>query len=173
MTTTSFEALPLVADLRRAENLPPEAGRPPSSVEFLSTHGSFVFRTPVNVYKVKRAKDYGFLDYRSLDARRHFCNEELRLNRRLAPDVYLDVLPVRRDGAGHSLVRGGEVVDWAVHMRTLPDAQSALALLRAGRLGPDELAAVAARLARFFRDAPAVDEIDGQPVSALLAANVE
>jgi aminoglycoside phosphotransferase family enzyme/predicted kinase len=173
MSTASFEALPLVADLRRPENVPAESGGPPPAVEFLSTHGSFVFRTPVNVYKVKRAKDYGFLDYRSLAARRHFCDEELRLNRRLAPDVYLEVLPVRRDAAGHSLVRGGEVVDWCVHMRTLPDEQSALSLLRAGRLGHDELSDVAERLARFYREAPPVAAVDGRPASALLARNLE
>jgi aminoglycoside phosphotransferase family enzyme/predicted kinase len=57
---------------------------------------------------------------------------------------------VRRDKRGHSLFRGGEIVDWAVHMRTLPDERSAQALLRAGRLQPGDIAAIAAFLARFY-----------------------
>src|SRR5512134_2343446 len=100
---------PLVADLSKPENLPGGAG----PVAVVTTHGSWVFLTPQHVYKVKRPKDYGFLDYSVPSQRERFCHEELRLNRRTAPDVYLEVLPVRRDAHGHSLVRGGEVVDWA------------------------------------------------------------
>jgi len=144
-----LERQPLVVDLSRPENLP---GAPPR-IEFLFTHGSLVFRTGTDVYKLKRPRDYGFFDYTTLEARRHFCDEELRLNRRTAPDVYLDVLPVFRDARGHSLVRPGEIVDWAVHMRQLPDEASALALLRAGRLGAAEIEAFAARLAGFYEQA--------------------
>jgi len=144
-----LERQPLVVDLCRPESLP---GAPPR-VEFLSTHGSLVFRTGTDVYKLKRPRDYGFFDYTTLAARRHFCDEELRLNRRTAPEVYLDVLPVFRDARGHSLVRPGEIVDWAVHMRQLPDEASALSLLRAGRLGADDIEAFAARLARFYEQA--------------------
>lgn len=154
VSTRPFADVPLVADLSRPENLPGEARR----VEFLFTHGSFVFRTPRDVYKVKRAKDYGFFDYSTLAARKHFCEEELRLNRRTAPEVYLDVLPVTLDAQGHCIDgaahgRPGETVDWAVHMTTLPDEQSALWLVRAGRLGAAELSAAAAQLSRFYAEA--------------------
>jgi hypothetical protein len=155
---------PLVRDLLCPENLPGT----PEHVEFLFTHGSLVFRTPHDVYKVKRAKDYGFFDYSTLEAREHYCREELRLNRRTAPDVYLGVLPVRRDARGHSLVRGGELVDWAVHMRTLPDALAAGALLRAGLLAPAAMAAVAAFLARFYAGLASLP-----PAPHALAASIE
>ena len=164
MGEAPLDRQPLVVDLRRPENLPGA----PQHVEFLSTHGSLVFRTGTDVYKLKRPRDYGFFDYTTLDARRHFCDEELRLNRRTAPDVYLEVLAVFRDARGHSLVRPGEVVDWAVHMRQLPDERSALALLRAGRLGASDIEAFAARLARFYEQAaPAPADPAG------LARNVE
>ena len=144
----------LIADLSRPENLPADAGARHSArakdpvgapdaadaadsagstraaVEVLTTHGSLVFRTPQRVYKCKRAKDYGFFDYTTPEKRAHFCAEEVRLNRRGAPDVYLGVLPVWRDERGFSLVRAGPPgteADWAVCMRTLPDAASALA----------------------------------------------
>lgn len=147
---------PLVKDLLRGENLP---GRP-DRVELRFTHGSFVFLTRTDVFKVKRAKDYGFFDFTTLEAREHDCREEVRLNRRTAPDVYLGVVAVRRDERGHSLVRGGEIVDWAVHMRRLPDDRSAQALVECGALTRARLAELAAFLARFYARA---EERDPDP----------
>jgi uncharacterized protein len=170
----------LVADLTRPENLPPPEPLAPEAeaaaaagagalpaVELLTTHGSLVFRTPQRTYKLKRAKDYGFFDYTTLAQRARFCAEEVRLNRRAAPDVYLGVLPVWHDRHGYSLVRAGAEgaeADWAVCMRTLPDAASALSRVRAGTLGTAALSAVAERIARFHREAdeapPAEDELE-------------
>jgi aminoglycoside phosphotransferase family enzyme/predicted kinase len=137
----------LVQDLRRAANLPDEEG----PVEFTSTHCSWVFLTADSVYKVKRSKNYGFLDYSTLAKREHYCREEVRLNRRTAPDVYLGVLPVRRDAHGYSLNRGGAVADWAVHMRRLPDDRSALVLARGNALRHEDLDEIARTVARFHR----------------------
>jgi aminoglycoside phosphotransferase family enzyme/predicted kinase len=148
---------PMVQDLLRPQNLP---GRP-SRIEFTFTHGSLVFLTERDVYKIKRAKDYGFFDYTTLEARKHYCEEEVRLNRRTAPDVYLGVLPVFRDEDGHSLSRPADVVDYAVHMRRLPDDRSALSLLKAGQLGPDEVRALARFVARFYRQAEVRSPIPG------------
>src|SRR4029450_2265057 len=144
----------LVDDLKRPENLPGSAGQ----VEFISTHISLVFRTAAAVFKVKRAKNYGFLDYSTKELRERFCRAEVTLNRRLAPDVYLDVLPVYRDASGYSLVRPGEVVDHAVHMKRLPDDRSALSLLQRGALVPADLERLANRLARFYRAEEALPE---------------
>jgi aminoglycoside phosphotransferase family enzyme len=66
----------------------------PAAVSMQQTHISWLFFTRDLVYKVKKPVHFGFLDFRSLDARRHFCEEEARLNRRLAPDVYLGVRAV-------------------------------------------------------------------------------
>jgi aminoglycoside phosphotransferase family enzyme/predicted kinase len=140
---------PLVRDLLDPRNLPEKAGK----VELASTHASLVFLSGDSVYKVKRAKDYGFFDYRSLAARKRFCEAEVRLNRRTAPGVYLGVLPVYRDGSGFSLTRPGEVADYAVHMCRLPAEKSALLILEAGRLGHAELDRVARRVADFYRSA--------------------
>lgn len=141
---------PLVRDLLRPENLPPPA---PSRVEFVSTHASFVFLTERFVYKVKRAKDYGFFDYSTLEKRKHFCEEEVRLNRRTAADVYLGVQPVFRDASGFSMNRPGPIADYAVQMVRLPDDRSALALVKDGRLTHDDLDAVARFAARFYSSA--------------------
>ncbi len=143
---------PLVRDLLDPANLPAGAEK----VEFKASHASFVFLAGESVFKVKRAKDYGFFDFRRIESRKHFCEEEVRLNRRLAPEVYLGVLPVYKDSAGFSFVRKGEIADYAVHMRRLPDEESALALLRAGRLRAADLDEAARVLARFYARAEAV-----------------
>lgn len=140
---------PLVRDLLRPENLPGSA----APVEFKFTHASTVFLKGDTVYKVKRARRYGFFDFTTREARRYFCNEEVRLNRRTAPDVYLGVVPVYRDERGHSLSRPGEIVDYAVWMRRLPDACNARERVRAGTLEHDDLDAVARRVADFHRAA--------------------
>lgn len=141
---------PIVEDLKQSRNLPEGEG---GTVRFVSTHCSYVFLTRTHVYKVKRPKNYGFLDYSSVAARKHFCEEEVRLNRRTAPAVYLGVLPVYRDARGFSLNRRGDIVDWAVHMQRLPDSRSALALVRAGALAPSDVDSVVRVLVEFYRKA--------------------
>jgi len=140
----------LVNDLLRAEAYP---RAPADPVELRETHASWVFLVGDEVYKVKRPVDLGFLDYRTLEARRRACDEEVRLNRRLAPTIYIGVEPVCQDRAGHHLGGTGQIVDWAVHMRRLPDTASAQALLAAGRLDRGQLEALANRMARFLAGA--------------------
>lgn len=81
---------------------------------------SWVFMTEDLVFKLKKPVARIFIDYRSVEARRHFCEEEVRLNRRLAPDVYLGTVPVLRVGTGFRLGGEGGAVDWLVKMRRLP-----------------------------------------------------
>jgi aminoglycoside phosphotransferase family enzyme/predicted kinase len=142
----------MVEALLRPGAYPPPA---PTRVDLVTTHISWVFLTDHDVWKVKRPVDYGFLDYTTPERRRHCCEEEVRLNRRLAPGVYLGVVPVRLGPGGHMLAGDGPIVDYAVHMRRLADAASADALLRSGALGHDHLWLVAGLLARFYAAAAA------------------
>ncbi|MBI2921473.1 MAG: AAA family ATPase [Planctomycetes bacterium] len=136
----------LVRDLLRPENFPGRTRR----VTLASTHISHVFLTDTEAWKVKRPVDFGFLDFTTLEKRRRFCREEVRINRDLAPGVYRGVAPVRLDARGHSLRRGGRVVDYAVRMKRLPDRARAREMLEAGRLAWGHLAALAARLAAWY-----------------------
>jgi aminoglycoside phosphotransferase family enzyme/predicted kinase len=145
----------LLDDLARPDAYP--APRP-SRVTRVTTHISWVFLTDREAWKLKRPVDYGFVNYATLDRRRRCCEDEVRLNRRLAPDVYLEVVPVRLGPQGHWFGADGDVVDYAVRMRRLADERSAEALLRQGALTPDHLARLAKRLARFFMDAAATPE---------------
>lgn len=140
----------LVEDLLQTEAYPEPVG----AIRFVSTHISYVFLGRTRVYKIKRPVNLGFLDYSTLAARRHFCQEEVRLNRRGAPGVYLGVVPLFRDSRGYSFVRPGETADYAVVMVRLPDEWSAESRLRSGTLSHDDLARVARFLSGYYRNAP-------------------
>lgn len=128
------------------------------AVDFLQTHISLLFFAGEYVYKVKKPVDMGFLDYTTLERRRHFCEEEVRLNQRLAPKTYLGVAAVRRgaDGMLRVDVDGGgdgEVVEYAVRMRRLPAERMLSALLKRGAIDNRVLDHLAKLLADFHRDA--------------------
>ena len=157
----------MLKDLQRPDAYP--APRP-TTVRLVTTHISWVFITDHEVWKLKRPVDYGFVDYTTLERRRHFCHEEVRVNNRLAPGVYLDVVPVRLDRGRHAFTSDGTVVDFAVRMRRLPETANAERLLRDGHLTDDLLARLAARLAAFYAGAPADASLGSLDI---LRANVE
>lgn len=149
----------LISGLSRPEAYPD----PVRHIEVRQTHISVVFLTGRHAYKVKKPVSLGFLDYSTLDRRRHFCEEEVRLNRRLARNVYEGVVPVVRDGDGFRVEAAGEPVEWAVKMTQLPDDATLLHRARAGTLEPHTLAAVARRVASFHAGA------EGGPRAAAFA----
>jgi aminoglycoside phosphotransferase family enzyme len=107
-----------VAALRRPDAY---AGRP-QTVEVVETHMSWVFLTPEHAYKMKKPVRYDGLDFSTLATRRFYCSEELRLNRRLTTDVYLDVVALRADALGAlRIATAGAAVEWLVMMRRLPN----------------------------------------------------
>jgi aminoglycoside phosphotransferase family enzyme/predicted kinase len=122
---------------------------PVETVEIRHTHISVVFLAGPFAYKVKKPVNLGFLDFSTLERRRHFCEEEVRLNRRLAPDVYLGVVPVGRTGRGLLIEGPGEVVEWAVKMRRLPEDATLQTHLRRGEVGAELLKALARKIASF------------------------
>lgn len=167
-----------VARLLRELGQPSAFARPVERVEVLQTHISLLFFAGERVYKVKKPVDLGFLDFTRLEQRRHFCEEELRLNRRLAPEVYLAVVPIVRSGDGTLRVGGeGEVVDWAVEMVRLPAERMLAALLDRGEIDNEQMNATAALLARFHAEAPTGSGVDeyGEPdaIASLVEENFE
>jgi aminoglycoside phosphotransferase family enzyme len=148
----------LVRELLRPEAYP--APRP-SGVEVRQTHGSWVFLTEDEAWKVKRPVSRDGLEPVDADGRRHLCEEEVRLGRRLAPDVYQGVVPVHRSATGHSFAEDGPVVDFAVRMHRLPDEHSAAVLLSMGRLTFEHVQRLAALLAGFYQRSPALPATAG------------
>ena len=137
-------------------------------VEVIETHISWVFLAGDFAYKVKKRLRLPFVDYSTLERREHFCREELRLNRRTAPDLYLDVVPI----AGVPPRVGGEgpVQEWAVRMRRFPQATLLDALAVAGALQPWHVDAFAAHVARFHGAAPRAGAGDSYGSPAAVAA---
>ncbi len=132
----------------------------PRTVELKQTHISYLFITDSFVYKVKKPLDLGFLDFTTIDLRRFFCFEEVRLNRRLSPDIYLGVVEVRRIGDGAAFTGDGAVMDYAVKMRRLPEEQMLDRLLASGKLDGEAIRRIARRVAEFHKNAERNSEID-------------
>ena len=143
-----------VAHLSRADSYP----FPAATVEVVETHMSWVFLVGDFVYKMKKPIALPFVDFRTLSARKYFCEESLRLNRRLAPSVYLDVVPLIVDNSSHLQLEGRaqagtETVEWLEKMRRLPEALMLDQAIEQGTVTAADARRVAKRLAIFYRDA--------------------
>ncbi|MGB0058524.1 MAG: hypothetical protein WBP68_00005, partial [Candidatus Binatus sp.] len=131
----------------------------PARIELKQTHISYVFIAGDFVYKVKKAVHFAFLDAASLAARFHYCREEVRLNARFSPDVYLGVFAILK--RADSFVLGPETtaehpkaVEYAVKMRRLPADRMLDVLVAARKVNRDTIRAIAARIAAFHTGAP-------------------
>jgi aminoglycoside phosphotransferase family enzyme/predicted kinase len=150
------EPLPegLVEALAEAATHPTDPSAAPA-LRHVQTHISHVFLSGARVYKLRKAVTLPFLDFGSLSARNADAEAELRLNRRLAPDVYLGLAPAERAGPGWRLGAPCEEArgeaEHVLVMRRLPDGRDALSLLAAGKLGPEHVGAAAARIADVHR----------------------
>ena len=146
----------LIDDLLDPRSLPDET----TSVSLVQTHISLVFVADRFVYKVKKPVNFGFLDFSTLDRRRHFCHQEVLLNSRLSKDLYLGVLPITYDGRRHRLGKdGGEVVEYAVKMKRIPDEFLMKSVFSRGELTREHLERIAGALAAFHGSAATSPEI--------------
>jgi len=127
---------------------------PVQDVELIETHISWVLLAGEFAYKIKKPVDFGFLDFSTLDKRRYYCEEELRLNRRLAPSIYLEVLPIT--GAPDRPLLGGDGLpfEYALKMRRFPQEIRLDHLLNSGELGPAHIDLLAKSLALFHLALP-------------------
>jgi uncharacterized protein len=122
-------------------------------IESIQTHASVVFLTGDFVYKLKKSVNFGFLDYSTVTNRKHFCEEEIRLNQRGAKELYLAVLPISKQGHQYQFSDRGEIVDYAVKM--VQFSQSALLsnMFESGQITTDDIAEMGRVVARFHADA--------------------
>jgi len=155
----------IIETLRQPSAYPDPVG----SIEVFQTHISVVFLAGDFAYKIKKPISLGFLDYSTLEKRLHFCREEVRLNRRLSPDVYLEVVPIlhqygslvieeRSTNDPESRSRNN-IKEYAVKMKRLPPGCTFRALLERGELEEDLLDRLAAKLVDFYSEADFGEEI--------------
>jgi aminoglycoside phosphotransferase family enzyme/predicted kinase len=126
-----------------------------AEVEVIETPLSIVFLAGDRAYKVKREITLPFLDYGTVERRREFCHEEVRLNRRLAPDAYLGVRAIVPHGTSFALAEAsdGSAIEYAVEMRRLPRNRGLHRLIASGRASAETIGEIARRIARFHEQA--------------------
>jgi len=131
----------------------------PQAVKFIETHISLLFLTGNNVYKVKKPVDFGFLDFTTLGKRKFFCEQEVKLNRRLSPTIYLGVVAITKEGNRIILDGKGELVEYAVKMRQIPEEFLMDKLLEKKQVSPRMIEAVSEKLVKFYLAAETNDLI--------------
>jgi aminoglycoside phosphotransferase family enzyme/predicted kinase len=141
----------IIAGLMRPQSYPHPAPR----IELAETHISWVLLAGEFAYKVKKPVDFGFVDFASLERRRRYCEEELRLNRRLAPQLYLGVVPVTGSPDAPRLGGNGPPIEWAVKMRRFRRDDELAAMATRGELRAEQVESLARRVAGFHARADA------------------
>ena len=129
----------------------------PPTVKEIQTHISHVFVAPPYVYKVKKPVDFGFLDFRTLARRCFFTHQELTLNSRFSPDLYLELLPITFDGSEYSLDGSGEHVEYVLKMRQFDGERTMKRLIEHRELREEDIKSLAIRLTELHRQVPPVD----------------
>jgi aminoglycoside phosphotransferase family enzyme/predicted kinase len=148
VSDASAAARRLIEHLRE----PGRYAHPVGRVELVETHISWVLLAGDYAYKVKKPVDLGFLDFTSLAARHRFCQEELRLNRRTAAALYLDVVPIG-GSVEEPVIGAAPAIEYAVRMRRFEQDALLDRLARRGALGPDVVDALADATALFHAEA--------------------
>lgn len=136
-----------------------------SKVELKETHISWVLLTPEWVYKIKKPVRFSFLDFSTLEQRRHFCLEELRLNRRLAPDMYVDVVAVELGADGIPAIRpeAENPLDYAVRMLRMDDSRQMDLLLSRNEVTVEHMRQLAVLLAEFHQQQVLTENVPYAP----------
>lgn len=158
---------PLIDALRLRLQL--DTGQP---VQLVETHISWVLLADTVAYKIKKPVQLAFVDFSTLALRKHFCEEELRLNRRLAPSLYLRVVPICGSAQAPLIDGPGEPIDYALCMRRFAPGALLSERATAGNLLPEQLESFARRLARFHEEAPIAPSTPGSDAAERVAAPV-
>ena len=131
-------------------------------IQLLQTHISFVLLTGAYAYKVKKPMNFGFLDFSTLEKRKYFCEEELRLNRRLAPELYLSVLPIIETDGKYSFDQTGTgtPVEYAIAMPEFSQDDLLIEMFASGRLTAEHVQEIGEQLAAFHQRAETNEHIN-------------
>jgi aminoglycoside phosphotransferase family enzyme/predicted kinase len=130
------------------------------NVRVIQTHISYVVLTGEYVYKIKKPVNFGFLDFSTLEKRKKFCEEELKLNKRLCPEIYLDVVPFTRKNDGIEINRSGKVIEYAVKMKEFPQEAILNKLLEKNKIDEKTIDKIVNILVEFYRSSKNSGEIN-------------
>lgn len=162
-----MELAPLISALLDPASYP----SPKGPVELVQTHISYILLTPDFAYKIKKPVDFGFLDFTTLKKRRRFCEEEVRLNRRLAPNIYLGVVKVTKEDGAFRMEGEGGAVEYAVKMKRIPEESILEHRLAEGAAGAEDIKKIAGVIASFHAHAESGPRISSFGSPATIARN--
>ncbi len=150
------------------ENYPHQVGE----VRLVQTHISYVLIAGDYVYKLKKAVDFGFLDFSTFEKRKFYCERELELNRRLCPDIYLDLITVNQKDGEYSINGDGAVVEYGVKMARMDEEMMMANVIGRNELSQQDLDRIIDQLVPFYRKADGSDTIKEFGRAKAVAINV-
>lgn len=159
---------PFVRFLLKPESYP----HPATEVKLVQTHISYVFLAGAFVYKFKKPVNFGFLDFTTLDKRKHFCEQELLLNRRLCPDLYLGIVTVNEENGVLALNGPGEAVEYGVKMARMPEAGMMANFIGSGKLDRAMIDRIVDILVPFYQKAEGGEAIRQFGTAKAVSVNI-
>ena len=143
----------------------------PGKIELVQTHISFVFLTKDFAYKVKKSVDFGFVDFKTLEKRRFFCEKELQLNKRLCGDLYLEVVSINKAADKIKIKGAGETIEYAVKMRRIPQERMLSKLFERNEVDKQLIDRIAKIIAEFHSKAETNPQISKFGSLSLIGTN--
>ena len=143
------------------------------SIETIQTHISLVLLTGTYAYKIKKPVNFGFLDFSTLEKRKHFCEEEIRLNKRLCPDIYLEVLPITEKNNNISLNGSGKIIEYALKMKEFSQDNIMTNKLQSGQIHEETIDKICSKLVDFYAKGPQTEEINTYGKTEIIQQNID
>lgn len=151
----------------------PQTYKKETPIKLIQTHISFVALTGEYAYKIKKPVNFGFLDFSTLEKRKHFCEEELKLNNRLCPEIYLDVVAFTKKDGQLEIDGTGEVVDYAVKMKEFSQDKIMSNLLKENKISDETIENICNVLVDFYSKIESSEEIDRYGTVELIKKNTD
>ena len=145
---------------------------PVDNVKLVQTHISYVLLAGDFVYKFKKPVNFGFLDFSDLEKRHFYCSQELTLNRRLCPEIYLDLVKIGLADDKYSIDGPGEIVEYGVKMVRMPEDRMMGNVMKAGKLNEHHLDNIVDMLVPFYKNAATSEDIEQFGTADAVAINV-
>ncbi|MCF8055596.1 MAG: hypothetical protein K9K37_03035 [Desulfocapsa sp.] len=145
---------------------------PAAAISLVQTHISFVLLAGDSVYKWKKPVNFGFLNFSTLEKRKYYCEQELQLNRRLCPDLYEKLVSINVDGDSFCLNGSGEVVEYGIRMKRMPEEKMMGKVMDRGELSRNHIDAIIDRLVPFYLAAAGDEAIQEFGKARSVAVNV-
>lgn len=135
-------------------------GKNVRSIKIIQTHISYVFLTGKFAYKIKKPVNYGFLDFSTLEKRKFYCKKELELNKRLCPDIYIEILPITKSNDKIKLNGSGQIIEYALKMKEFSQENIMKNRIKKENINKNEIKNINNILIKFYKSTISTDEIN-------------